>query len=76
MPGPEGYGEAVPHVRKYLAKYERALERVRESHAGRPIDEVRSALARAFEAERLEVWNEVVEDAARLISEGADGGSD
>ncbi len=69
MSGAGGYDEAVPQVREYLEKYQRALEVVRETHRGRPIGEVRQALSEAFEAEGLEVWNEVAEDAARRISE-------
>ncbi|MER6315626.1 hypothetical protein ABT237_17870 [Streptomyces sp. NPDC001581] len=58
----------MPQVQRYLEKYQRALEVVRTAHRGQPIEEVRSALAEAFEAEGLEVWSEVAEDAARLIS--------
>jgi hypothetical protein len=68
MSNADGYEKAVPQIREQLDSYQRVLGAVRESHAGRPIDEVTEALARAFEAEGIEVWNEVIQDAARLIS--------
>ncbi|MBL7500244.1 hypothetical protein [Frankia nepalensis] len=63
------YGDAVPQIRDHLERYQRALDGVKFSHRGRPIDEVRRALASAFQAEGIEVWKEVAEDAVRLISE-------
>ncbi|GII29930.1 hypothetical protein Pmi06nite_33720 [Planotetraspora mira] len=70
--GAGGYDEdiIVPYVRERLEKYLRAFDGVRTTHRGRPVSEVRSALDKAFEAEDLEVWNEVRDDAARVISEG------
>jgi hypothetical protein len=70
MSDASGYDEAVPYVRERLEKYLRALDGVRATNRGRPVSEVRSALDKAFEAEDLEVWNEVRDDAAQLISEG------
>ncbi|MDN3357331.1 hypothetical protein [Actinomadura sp. DC4] len=69
-----GYGEAMPKIQEYLEKYRTALEGVRATHRGRPISEVRRALAQALDVEGVEVWNEVAEDAARLISEEKDDG--
>lgn len=69
MSGGGEYDDALPQVRDQLERYQRALERVRASHRGKPLDEVREALAEAFEAEGIKVWTEVAEDAARLISE-------
>ncbi|MFJ5712777.1 hypothetical protein [Streptomyces sp. NPDC093105] len=68
----DGYDEAMPEVREYVAAYQRALERVRASHHGRPMGEVRRALLEEFEAEGLQVWSEVVTDAARIIAGDAD----
>ncbi|GII56254.1 hypothetical protein Pth03_46430 [Planotetraspora thailandica] len=67
--GAGGYDKFVPYVRERVEKYLRALDGVRATHRGRPVSEVRSALDKAFEAEDLEVWNEVRDDAARVISE-------
>lgn len=64
------YDEAMPRVQEHLEKYERALAEVRRTHRGRSVEEVREALSRAFEVEGIDVWTEVVNDAARLISGG------
>ncbi|NGY59102.1 hypothetical protein G7043_09205 [Lentzea sp. NEAU-D13] len=58
----------MPIVERHLEKYQRALASVRRTHRGRPVAEVRETLAVAFEAEGIQVWDEVVDDAARLIS--------
>lgn len=63
-----GYDEAMPLVQERLEKHQRALAAVRRTYRGRPVEEVRDALLKAFEAEDVDVWAEVVDDAARLIS--------
>ena len=69
MSGTDDYESAMPVVKENLAKFEAALACVRESHRGQDIDAVRNALVERFTADQLEVWSEVLEDAARLISE-------
>lgn len=68
MADPGGYDADMPIVEQHLEKYQRALASVRRTHRGRPVTEVREALAEAFEAEGIQVWDEVADDAARLIS--------
>ena len=62
------YGGAMPYVQAHMGKYQRAVDGVRATHRGRPMGEVLAALTVAFEAEGIEVWDEVKRDAARLIS--------
>lgn len=52
---------------EYLEKFQRIIARVRADRGGRPIHVVREDLLRAFDAEGLSVWHEVLEDAARRI---------
>lgn len=65
--GNSEYDDAMPSVQDYLEKFMMALERVRASHDGRPIDEVRAALVMALDAAGVEAWSEVVEDAASMV---------
>ncbi|MEV7623720.1 hypothetical protein [Actinoplanes sp. NPDC089786] len=64
----DGYGDAMPQVRDHVAKFKTVLGRVRTTHRGRPQSEVLSALEAEAAAEGIEVWREVAEEAARLIS--------
>ncbi len=68
MADPNAYDEAMPHIQEHLEKYQRALSSVRLTYHGRPVEEVREALTAAFEAEGLNIWTEVADDAARLIA--------
>ena len=61
------YAADHPVVHDYLEKYGKVIARVRATHSGQPIAVVREALSRAFEAEGLSVWAEVLEDASRQI---------
>ncbi|WP_125732711.1 hypothetical protein [Amycolatopsis sp. WAC 04197] len=70
MSGAGGYDDKMPNVEDYLHDYRKVLERVRASRQGYPISEVRQALREGFESEGVEVWDEVLEDAAKLISAG------
>ncbi|WP_043621946.1 hypothetical protein [Nonomuraea candida] len=62
--------DALEVAVELAAEREQVFEEVRAACAGRPIDDVRRALAAGFEKAELYVWNEVAEDAARTISEG------
>jgi len=64
-----GYGESAPKIRHYLERFEVVLDRVRTTHCGRPTNEVMIALEMEAAAEGIEVWKEILEDAARVISE-------
>ncbi|MBQ0897736.1 hypothetical protein KBX37_32595 [Micromonospora sp. U56] len=66
-PEPAGYEQAMPDIQARVKKYEAALAKARLTHGG-SMEEVREALAEAFEAEGLTVWKEVADDAARLIA--------
>ncbi|WP_125695561.1 hypothetical protein [Amycolatopsis sp. WAC 04169] len=68
MSGAGGYDDKMSQVADYLHDYRKVLEQVRSSRQGRPISEVRQALREGFESEGIEVWDEVLEDAAKLIS--------
>ncbi|MEU4714252.1 hypothetical protein AB0F73_11450 [Micromonospora purpureochromogenes] len=67
-PEPAGYEQAMPGIQARVEKYEVGLAKVRLTHGGRSVEEVREALAEAFDAEGLTVWKEVADDAARLIA--------
>ena len=54
-------------VHDYVEKYGKVIARIRATYGGQSIAVVREALLRAFEAEGLSVWAEVLEDAARQI---------
>ncbi|MFD9703470.1 hypothetical protein [Lentzea sp. NPDC059081] len=64
------YDQVMPLVQAHVEKFGRALAVVRETHVGHPVEQVREALLEACAAEGVDVGAEVVEDAARLISEG------
>lgn len=66
------YESAAPAVREHVRKFQRALNAVRRTHRGRPVDEVRQALAIAVEQEGLRSASDVLTDAARLISTESD----
>ncbi|MGI5524760.1 hypothetical protein ACQEUX_28030 [Micromonospora sp. CA-259024] len=68
MSEPSEYDQSMPAVQANLAKFERAWARVRVTHGGRPVEEVRVALAQAFNEEGVEVWSDVADEAARTIS--------
>ncbi|GAB3676283.1 hypothetical protein GCM10027589_46410 [Actinocorallia lasiicapitis] len=68
MDGSSGYDESMPQVEEHVEKYQRALARVRATHRGRPVEDVRDALSAAFREEGVDVWAEVADDAARLIA--------
>ncbi|WP_406083315.1 hypothetical protein OHA01_31895 [Micromonospora zamorensis] len=65
---PTGYEQDMPAVQANLEKFERAWAKVRSSHAGRPVDEVRAAMTQAFDAEGLKVWREIADFAAQTIA--------
>lgn len=69
MVDPAEYDKDIPRVQEHLRKFERAFGRVRRTHKGRPVDEIRQALLEEFEFEELTVWSEVADDAARRIAE-------
>lgn len=69
MIDPAEYDKDIPRVQEHLRKFERAFGRVRRTHKGRPVDEIRQALLEEFEFEELIVWSEVADDAARRIAE-------
>ena len=62
------YERAMPAVLEHVRRFERALGTVRRSHRGRPLDEVRRALVVAVEQEGLRAWDDVLTEAARVIS--------
>ncbi|WP_147267935.1 hypothetical protein [Spongiactinospora rosea] len=66
----DDYEAVMPQVQAYLERYGRAFEAVRVPFRGWPREVVREVLVEAFKTEGIEVWREVIEDAARLISEG------
>ncbi|WP_157621471.1 hypothetical protein [Saccharothrix sp. NRRL B-16348] len=66
------YERAASAVREHVRKFERALNAVRRTHRGRPVDEVRQALVIAVGQEGLRSADDVLTDAARLISTEAD----
>ncbi|MFI5793432.1 hypothetical protein [Streptomyces sp. NPDC051677] len=68
MTDPSEYDKATPYIQEHLEKFERALEKVRRTHGGRPLEEVRQALLEAFDSEGLAVWNEVVDYAAHRVA--------
>ncbi|MGI5215413.1 hypothetical protein [Plantactinospora sp. CA-290183] len=68
MAEPTGYEQDMPVVQAHVEKFERAWAKVRSTHRGRSVDEVRAALAEAFNAEGLTVWKEVADAAARTIA--------
>ncbi|GAB2963712.1 hypothetical protein GCM10027280_60740 [Micromonospora polyrhachis] len=55
---PTGYERDMPAVQAYVEKFERARAKVQSAHARHPVNEVRAALAQAFDAEGLKVWKE------------------
>ncbi|MFC9911059.1 hypothetical protein [Streptomyces sp. NPDC127197] len=66
---PSEYEKAMPFVGAHLAKIERAVDRTRASHSGRPFAEVRQALVEALEHEGAQrVVPQVVDELARQIS--------
>ncbi|MFI1287473.1 hypothetical protein ACH4VM_03000 [Streptomyces sp. NPDC020792] len=68
------YEKAMPIVAAHLAKMERAVDRTRASHAGRPFKVVHQALAEALQDEGAQrVVPQVVEELARQISDAATG---
>ncbi|WP_374776443.1 hypothetical protein OG756_30455 [Streptomyces sp. NBC_01310] len=69
MVDPAEYDKDIPRVQEHLYKFERAFAKVRGTHRGRLVDEVRQALLEEFESEGLTVWTEVADDAARRIAE-------
>ncbi|MFD0427016.1 hypothetical protein [Streptomyces parvus] len=70
---PSEYDKSMPAVAAYLVKVERAVDRTRASHGGRPYAEVRLALVEALQAEDAQrVVPQVVERFARQISETGD----
>jgi hypothetical protein len=62
------YDDSIPHVQEHLDRFLRVFDEVRRTHADRPSEEVRRALAAGFDEAGLTVWNEVVDDAARQIA--------
>lgn len=48
---PSGYDKAMPIVAAHMAKIERAVDRSRSTHAGRPYAVVRQALVEALRDE-------------------------
>ncbi|MYX00976.1 MULTISPECIES: hypothetical protein [unclassified Streptomyces] len=72
---PSEYEKSMPAVAAYLAKVERAVDRTRASHGGRPYAEVHQALVEALQAEDAQrVEPLVVERFARQISDTGDSG--
>ncbi|MFB7299943.1 hypothetical protein [Streptomyces rubiginosohelvolus] len=67
---PSEYDKSMPAVAAYLAKVERAVDRTRFSHGGRPYAEVHQALVEALQAEDAQrIVPQVVESYARQISD-------
>ncbi|MFF2222607.1 hypothetical protein ACFVV7_04775 [Streptomyces globisporus] len=67
---PSEYDKSMPAVAAYLAKVERAVDRTRSSHGGRPYAEAHQALVEALQAEDAQrVVPQVVERFARQISD-------
>ncbi|MGK5731846.1 hypothetical protein [Streptomyces sp. URMC 124] len=69
MVDPAECHKAIPGVQENLRKFERAFGKVRMTHRGRPVGEIRQALLEEFESEGLTVWSEVTDDAAWRIAE-------
>ncbi|MFD3815845.1 hypothetical protein ACFWRZ_12340 [Streptomyces rubiginosohelvolus] len=70
---PSEYDKSMPAVAAHLAKVERAVDRTRASHGGRPYAEVHQALVEALQAEDAQrVVPQVVERFARQISAAGD----
>lgn len=68
MSEPTGYEQALPALQAHAEKFERAWARVRATHAGRPVDEVRVALAQAFDEEGIKVWSDMRDVVARKVA--------
>ncbi|MET7436669.1 hypothetical protein ACWERY_15005 [Streptomyces sp. NPDC004082] len=67
---PSEYDKAIPIVAAHVAKIERAVDRTRATHSGRPYPEVHRALTEALQAEETQrVVPQVVEELARQIAE-------
>ncbi|MET9964310.1 hypothetical protein ABZ128_35400 [Streptomyces sp. NPDC006326] len=64
------YEKAMPWLQEQVARYMKALEEVRETHAGRPAPEVKAALLAAGERHSVRIPNEVAQDAAGRIADG------
>lgn len=65
------YEKAAPWLQEQVARYEKALAEVRATHGGRPAPEVKAALLAAGERHGIRIANEVAQDAAGRISDGA-----
>jgi hypothetical protein len=63
------YAGAFSQTRSYIARYDRIFAPVREGYSGKPQEEVYAVLVQAFQSEGIVVWDEVIRDAARLISQ-------
>jgi hypothetical protein len=69
---PSEYEKPMPILAAHLAKIERAVDRIRASHAGQPFTTVHQALAEALQDEGAQrVVPQVVEELARQISAAA-----
>ncbi|MEU6540240.1 hypothetical protein [Streptomyces sp. NPDC047000] len=67
---PSEYDKAMPIVAAHLAKVERAVSRIRSSHAGQSYTKVRQALLETLQHEDTQrVVPQVVDEFARRISE-------
>ncbi|MEU7569695.1 hypothetical protein AB0A99_27545 [Streptomyces fradiae] len=69
MVDPTEYDKDIPCVQEHLHKFQRAFGKVRATHRGRPVGEIRQALLKEFESEGLTVWSEVTVDAAHRIAQ-------
>lgn len=67
---PNEYEKAMPKVAAHLAKIERAVNRTRASHVGRPYAAVHQALMDALQREDAgQVVPQVVDELARQIAD-------
>ncbi|RBQ20034.1 hypothetical protein DP939_09385 [Spongiactinospora rosea] len=69
MPSLDWYEAVMPEIRARVEKLLKVIELVRATHQGRPIEDVRRAIAEALDAEGIIVPDGVTEDVARRISE-------
>lgn len=51
MVDPADYDKDIPRIQEHLCKFERSFGKVRGTHMGRPVDEIRQALLEEFESE-------------------------
>ncbi|MFJ9459976.1 hypothetical protein ACIRST_33500 [Kitasatospora sp. NPDC101447] len=64
------YAEVVPRLREKMARFEKAIDRTRSTHAGDPIDVVRGVLAAELASEGITTEAAIIEELAGQIASG------